>query len=172
MLRYRVLGVLALTLGGCAVPSGGFSGQQGVEPSNRRYVNPGTLAQLDGFTHAVRIGFVTYVSGEVPLDSAGRLVGAGDLAAQAKQAFANLNLVLRIAGNVPSDVVKLTVYVVNYHPQDLAVIRQAAPEFFPDKNPPAGSVVGVQALPQDGMLIAVDAIAQAPALFRPRAGTP
>ena len=165
-------GGLALALVGCAVPSGGFSGQQGVEPSNRRFVNPGTMAQLDGFTHAVRIGFVTYVSGEVPLDSTGHLVGAGDLAAQARQAFANLNLVLHIAGNVPADVVKLTVYVVNYHPQDLAVIRQAAPEFFPEKNPPTGLVVGVQALPQDGMLIAVDAIAQVPALFRPRSGSP
>jgi len=172
MQRYRVFGVLALTLGGCAVPSGGFSGQQGVDPSNRRFVNPGTMAQLDGFTHAVRAGCMTYVSGEVALDSEGHLVGAGDIGAQAKQAFANLNLVLRIAGNVPSDVVKLTVYVVNYHPQDLAVIRQAAPEFFPEKNPPSGVVVGVQALPRDGMLIAVDAIAQAPALFRPRAGTP
>ena len=172
MLRYRVLGVLVLVLGGCAVPGGGFSGQQGVEPGNRRFVNPGTMAQLDGFTHAVRIGFVTYVSGEVPLDSAGHLVGAGDKAAQAKQAFANLNLVLRIAGNVPSDVVKLTVYVVDYHPQDLAVIRQAAPEFFPDKDPPSGTVIGVQALPREGMLIAVDAIAQAPALFRPRTGSP
>jgi enamine deaminase RidA (YjgF/YER057c/UK114 family) len=175
MHRYRVLRVfaaVALILAGCAVPGGGFSGQQGAEPSTRRFVNPGTMAQLDGFTHAVRIGFVTYVSGEVALDSAGHLVGAGDLAAQAKQAFANLNLVLRIAGNVPSDVVKLTVYVVSYHPQDLAVIRQAAPEFFPEKNPPTGLVLGVQALPQEGMLIAVDAIAQAPAMFRPRAGTP
>ena len=171
MQRYRVLGVLALTLAGCAVPGGGFSGQQG-EPSTRRFVNPGTMAQLDGFTHAVRIGFVTYVSGEVPLDSAGHLVGAGDKAAQAKQAFANLNLVLKIAGNVPSDVVKLTVYVVDYHPQDLAVIRQAAPEFFPEKNAPSGVVVGVAALPKEGMLVAVDAIAQAPALFRPRAGSP
>src|SRR5712692_2722107 len=171
MHRYRALKVFAAftpILVGCAVPSGGFSGQQGAEPSTRRFVNPGTMAQLDGFTHAVRIGFVTYVSGEVPLDSAGHLVGTGDLSAQAKQAFANLNLVLRIAGNVPSDVVKLTVYVVNYHPQDLAVIRQAAPEFFPEKNPPTGLVLGVQALPQEGMLIAVDAIAQAPAMFRPR----
>ncbi|HTH65427.1 MAG TPA: RidA family protein [Gemmatimonadales bacterium] len=168
----RVVAAFTLILAGCVVPSGGFSGQQGAEPSTRRFVNPGTMAQLDGFTHAVRIGFVTYVSGEVPLDSAGHLVGAGDLAAQAKQAFANLDLVLRIAGNVPSDVVKLTVYVVNYHPQDLAVIRQAAPEFFPEKNPPTGLVLGVQALPQEGMLIAVDAIAQAPAMFRPRAGTP
>ena len=168
----KVFAAFTLILAGCVVPSGGFSGQQGAEPSTRRFVNPGTMAQLDGFTHAVRIGFVTYVSGEVPLDSAGHLVGAGDLAAQAKQAFANLDLVLRIAGNVPSDVVKLTVYVVNYHPQDLAVIRQAAPEFFPEKNPPTGLVLGVQALPQEGMLIAVDAIAQAPAMFRPRAGTP
>lgn len=166
----KIFAAFALILAGCAVPSGGFSGQQGAEPATRRFVNPGTMAQLDGFTHAVRIGFVTYVSGEVPLDSAGHLVGAGDLSAQAKQAFANLNLVLRIAGNVPSDVVKLTVYVVNYHPQDLAVIRQAAPEFFPEKNPPTGLVLGVQALPQEGMLIAVDAIAQAPAMFRPRSG--
>ena len=164
-------GLLSI-LAGCVVPGGGFSGQQGPDPSTRRFINPGTMAQLDGFTHAVRVGFVTYVSGEVPLDSAGRLVGSGDLAAQAKQAFANLDLVLRIAGNVPSDVVKVTVYVVSYHPQDLAVIRQAAPEFFPARNPPAGVVLGVQALPQEGMLIAVDAIAQAPALFRPRAGGP
>lgn len=163
--------VIALgLLAGCAVPGGGFGSSP--EPSNRRFVNPGTLAGLDGFTHAVRVGFVTYVSGEVPLDSSGKLVGAGDLGVQAKQAFENLSLVLRIAGNQPSDIVKLTVYVVNYHPQDLAVIRQAAPQFFPDKNPPAGIVLGVQALPQDGMLIAVDAIAQAPALFRPREGAP
>lgn len=157
-------------LAGCAVPGGGFAGSP--EPSNRRFVNPGTLAGLDGFTHAIRVGFVTYVSGEVPLDSAGKLVGAGDLAAQTKQAFDNLSLVLRIAGNQPSDIVKLTVYVVNYHRQDLAVIRQAAPQFFPDKNPPAGIVLGVQALPREGMLIAVDAIAQAPALFRPREEAP
>ncbi len=172
---YRVcagFAAYAFILTGCAVPGGGFSGQQGAEPSSRRFVDPGTLARLDGFTHAVRVGFVTYVSGEVPLDSTGRLVGPGDLAAQAKQAFANLDLVLRVAGNVPTDVVKLTVYVVNYHPQDFAVIRQAAPAFFPERNPPTGVVLGVQGLPQDGMLIAVDAIAQAPALFRPRSGEP
>jgi enamine deaminase RidA (YjgF/YER057c/UK114 family) len=140
-----------------------------MEPaSGKRFVNPGTLAALDGFTHAVRLGFTTYVSGEVPLDSTGQLVGPGDLAAQARQAFANLALVLRIAGNEPSDIVRLTVYVVNYRPQDFAVIKAAAPAFFPERNPAAGIVLGVQSLPKAGMLIAVDAIAQAPALFRPR----
>jgi len=162
-----VAGFTALTLSGCAAPPGQGAPPGRSEPSGRRFVNPGTLAALDGFSHAVRLGFVTYVSGEVPLDSSGTLVGSGDLAAQAKQAFANLALTLRIAGNEPQDIVKLTVYVVNYHPQDFAVIKQAAPEFFPARNPPAGIVVGVAALPRDGMLIAVDAIAQAPALFRP-----
>ena len=162
-----VTGLTALALGGCAPPPGQGAPPGRAEPTGRRFVNPGTLAALDGFTHAVRLGFTTYVSGEVPLDSTGALVGPGDLAAQAKQAFANLGLTLRIAGNEPADVVKLTVYVVNYHPQDFAVIRQAAPEFFPARNPPTGIVVGVAALPRDGMLIAVDAIAQAPALFRP-----
>lgn len=162
-----VAGFMALAIGGCGPTPGQGAPPGRSEPSGRRFVNPGTLAALDGFTHAVRLGFVTYVSGEVALDSTGALVGPGDLAAQAKQAFANLALTLRIAGNEPQDIVKLTVYVVNYHPQDFAVIRQAAPDFFPARNPPAGIVVGVAALPREGMLIAVDAIAQAPALFRP-----
>jgi enamine deaminase RidA (YjgF/YER057c/UK114 family) len=159
---------------GCA-PAGGYGGGPPpgrAEPSNRRFVNPGTLAALDGFTHAVRIGFTTYVSGEVPLDSTGQLVGRGDLAAQTKQAFANLALVLRIAGNEPSDILKLTVYVVDLRPEDMATIRAAAPAFFPERDPPAGTVVGVASLPRDGMRIAVDAVAQAPALFRPRVGQP
>ena len=162
----------AMLVGACATAGGGYGGGPPpgrTEPaSGKRFVNPGTLAALDGFTHAVRLGFTTYVSGEVPLDSTGQLVGPGDLRAQARQAFANLALVLRIAGNTPSDIVRLTVYVVNYHPQDFAVIREAAPEFFPEHNPPAGIVLGVQSLPKEGMLIAVDATAQAPALFRPR----
>ncbi len=163
--------ICAALIGACTPVGGGYGGGPPgrAEPaSGKRFVNPGTLAALDGFTHAVRLGFTTYVSGEVPLDSAGRLVGPGDLRAQARQAFANLALVLRIAGNEPSDVVKLSVYVVNVRPSDLAIIKEAAPEFFPERNPSAGTVVGVQALPGDGMLIAVDAIAQAPALFRPR----
>lgn len=140
----------------------------GFDPTETRYINPGTLAALDGFTHAVRVGNLLYVSGQVPLDSAGALVGAGDLAAQARQAFDNLALVLRIAGAAPEDVVRLTVYVVGYKPGDQATIRAAGAAFFPQRNPPAGVVLGVAALPREGMLIAVDATAVIRAMFRPR----
>ena len=139
---------------------------------DRRFINPGTMAALDGFTHAVKVGTTVYVSGEVALDSLGQLVGPGDLKAQAAQAFANLSQVLRIAGATPSDVTKLTVYVVNLRPADLQAIRAAGPDYFPQRNPPAGTVVGVQTLPREGLLIAVDAIAFAPGNFLPRGGLP
>jgi enamine deaminase RidA (YjgF/YER057c/UK114 family) len=141
---------------------GGFGGE------GTRYINPGTLAALDGFTHAVRVGLTIYISGEVPLDSMGHLVGPGDLKAQARQAFANLALVLKIAGARPTDVTKLNVYVVNFHPADFAAIREAAADFFPQRNPPAGIVLGVQSLPQEGMLIAVDAVANPLGMIPPK----
>jgi len=92
----------AMTLGcmaGAAGQRGGRMGPPGgFGPEGTRYINPGTLAALDGFTHAVKVGLTIYISGEVPLDSTGHLVGPGDLRAQARQAFANLAFVLQIAG--------------------------------------------------------------------------
>lgn len=153
---------------GCAPMGGGPPGGPAPYDPGPRYINPGTLAALAGFTHAVKVGTTIYISGEVALDSLGRLVGQDDLAAQARQAFANLAFVLHIAGANPADVVKLNVYVVDYRPGDLDVIRKAGPEFFPERNPPAGTVVGVASLPGEGMLIAVDAVAQMRGLFEPR----
>lgn len=167
-MRMVLPGIVTISLlAACAVPTPGAI-RQGPDPVNTRYINPGTLAALPGFTHAVRIGPTLYVSGEVALDSTGRLVGPGDLRAQAAQAFANLATVLRIGGATPADVAKLTIYVVNYSPKDFDAIRQAAPDFFPQRNPPAGVVIGVQSLPQEGLLIAVDATAVVRAMILPR----
>ena len=88
------LGVIVAT--GCM--AAGPPERPGGPTPDRRYINPGTMAGLDGFTHAVKVGTTVYVSGEVALDSLGQLVGPGDLKAQAAQAFANLSQVLRIAG--------------------------------------------------------------------------
>src|SRR5437899_13061118 len=81
----------------CVAPTPG-NVRQVPDPVATRFINPGTLAALPGFTHAVRIGATLYVSGEIALDSTGALVGAGDLGTQAAQAFANLTTVLRIGG--------------------------------------------------------------------------
>src|SRR2546423_13092824 len=84
----------------CVAPTPGAM-RSGPDPVNTRYINPGTLAALPGFTHAVKVGPTVYVSGEVALDSTGQLVGAGDLRAQATQAFANLATGPRIARGTP-----------------------------------------------------------------------
>jgi enamine deaminase RidA (YjgF/YER057c/UK114 family) len=169
-MRRQLAGAAALVAGAaCAAPAPrGFGERPGdVAPAATRYINPGTLAALPGFTHAVRVGPTVYVSGEVALDSTGHLVGRGDVGAQAAQAFANLATVLRIAGAAPADVARLTIYVVNLKPGDFDAIRAAAPDFFPERNPPAGTVVGVAGLPGEGLLLAVDAVAVVRAMFRP-----
>src|SRR5439155_209973 len=107
----RLYSLIAVLLAACVAPTPGAV-RQVPDPVSTRYINPGTLAALPGFTHAVRIGPTLYVSGEVALDSTGRLVGPGDVGAQAAQAFANLATVLRIGGAAPADVAKLTIYVV------------------------------------------------------------
>jgi enamine deaminase RidA (YjgF/YER057c/UK114 family) len=163
-----MLGLGMMALVGCAAPRmGGGPQGTGPAPEGARYINPGTASGIDGFTHAVKTGFTTYVGGEVGLDSVGHLAGP-DLAAQARQAFANLTWTLHIAGAEPSDVVRLTVYVVNLKPGDVAVIREAGAAYFPQRNPPTGLIIGVQSLPLDGLLVAVDAQAQTRSLFRAR----
>ncbi len=167
--RRWVVGLGLVALAGCAAPrmGPGPQGEPGPQTEGPRFINPGTPSGVDGFTHAVKTGFTIYVGGEVGLDSTGRIAGP-DLAAQARQAFANLTWTLHIAGVEPADVVELTVYVVNLKPADVAVIRQAGAAYFPQRNPPTGMIVGVQSLPLDGLLIAVDAHAQQRSLFRPR----
>src|SRR3989454_3791687 len=144
--------VIIPLLAACVAPTPG-NVRQVPDPVSTRYINPGTLAALPGFTHAVRIGSTLYVSGEVALDSTGRLVGPGDLGAQAAQAFANLATVLRIGGATPAGGGKVTIYVGNYSPQDPPALPQAAPPLFPQPNPPAGHAIRGPAPPPEGMLI-------------------
>ena len=114
-----------------------------------------------GSSSAVRVGRMIYVAGQVALDAEGNVVGEGDLRAQTVKAFDNLTTVLQAARARPSDVVRLTIYVVNYRPQDLAMIREAGVAFLPRTDPPALTVVGVQSLYREGLLISVEATALA-----------
>jgi enamine deaminase RidA (YjgF/YER057c/UK114 family) len=167
--------VLLVAALGCTAGPGGAGGGPGgpmpmqtPEAGRPQYLNPGTLASIPGYTNAVRLGNTVQVAGQVALDDQGHVVGAGNLAAQARQVFTNLAHVLRIAGAIPEEVVRMNVYVVNMKPGDWDIIRKEGAEFFPDRDPPAGTVVGVQSLPRDSLLLAVDAVAVVRAMFRPR----
>jgi enamine deaminase RidA (YjgF/YER057c/UK114 family) len=90
------------------------------------------------------------------IDSTGKVV-EGDLAAQARQAFSNLGAALGTARSGPADVLRMTIYVVNFDPRDIETIRTAGSAYFSGRNPPVVTVVGVQSLSHPGALISVEA---------------
>ena len=82
----------------------------------------------------------------------------GDLAAQARRAFANVGRALAAAGARPEQVTKLTIYVVGHRPEYLPDISLARIAVFGDHKP-ADTLVGVETLAEHGRLIEVEAIA-------------
>jgi len=126
----------------------------------KHYFNPANLHEPRGYTHAVAVegGRTIFIAGQVAFDHGGNLVGPGDLRAQTAQALENLTAALAAAGATPADVVKLNTYVVNYKPADLPIIREARAQIFTGDKLPASTLIGVQALAFDGLLIEIEAI--------------
>jgi len=125
-----------------------------------QYINPPDLPGPSTYTHVVVAtgARLVFIAGQEPEDSHGDLIGDGDLAAQARQVFANLGRALAAAGARPDQVAKITIYVVRHRPEYLPVIEQARVTLF-GGHKPADTVVGVATLAQPGYLVEVDAIA-------------
>jgi len=122
------------------------------------YVRPDGMPPVNGYSHAVAFqGRLVAVSGQVPLDADGRLVGRGDPEAQARQVFANLEAALAAAGATMDHVVKLTVFLTDM--ADLAAFRKVRDEFIRADKPPASSLVRVSGLVNPEFRIEVEALA-------------
>lgn len=112
------------------------------------------------YSHLVAAsGKQLFISGQLPRDQAGNLVGPNDIVAQYRQAWTNLTIALRAAGLSPEHLVKVTIFAVGE--SNLAGIRTARQEFLLT-NPPAITMVFVSALAQPGALIEIEAIAVFP----------
>lgn len=126
----------------------------------QHFVRPEGSPPVAGYSHAVSFtGAVIAVSGQVPVDSEGRLVGEGDAEAQVRQVYANLGTALKAAGSSLEHVVKLTVYLTDL--QDLAAFRRVRDEHQNPARPPASSLVQVAALVHPAFRVEIDAWAVA-----------
>lgn len=96
------------------------------------------------------------VSGLVARDAEGRLVGAGDMAAQTRQVCENLKLALAAAGATLADVLRVDVYVTRIDRFD--EIHAVRREYFP-KDPPASTMVEVTRLVHPEAMIEITAMA-------------
>jgi enamine deaminase RidA (YjgF/YER057c/UK114 family) len=125
-----------------------------------RFVNPPTLGVPHGYTHVVEVpssSRLLYVAGQVALDSAGRIVGAGDFRSQAVQVFENLRRALAAGGATFKDVVKLNYYVVDA--TQIAALREVRDRYVNVAAPPASTLVEVRRLFRDDVLLEVEAVA-------------
>jgi len=120
---------------------------------------PGQAEPISHYTDGVRAGDLLFVSGCVPVDGEGRLVGGDDVVAQARQVFANVGSILEAGGATFADVVKVTVYVTDI--TDRVRINPVRQELFGDARP-ASTLVEVSALAIAGAKLEVEAVALVP----------
>lgn len=104
-------------------------------------------APIGPYSQGVRAGNTVYVSGQIPLDASGQMVGADDVAAQTQQVLKNLTAVLAAAGLSLTDVVKCSIFVRDLN--HFGTINQVYGSFFDEATAPARETVEVSRLPRD-----------------------
>jgi enamine deaminase RidA (YjgF/YER057c/UK114 family) len=128
------------------------------------HLHPEGLHDNPAFTNVVTVSGpvkTIYVGGQNAVDAGGEVVGKGDLGAQARQIFKNLETALRAAGAKIEDVIKWSIVVVEGQP------IQPAFEVFQQvwgrrPNPPLISVAFVSSLANPDFLAELEAIAVIP----------
>jgi enamine deaminase RidA (YjgF/YER057c/UK114 family) len=123
-------------------------------------INPENLSRPESYAQVIIAtgSRLVFVAGQVADDANGNLVGPGNLAAQARQAFANLGHALDAAKARPDQVIRITIYIVHHQPEYLTVISEARIALF-GHHKPTDTLIGVETLAEPGYLIEVDAIA-------------
>jgi 2-iminobutanoate/2-iminopropanoate deaminase len=127
----------------------------------RTFQNPeGAPAPAGSYSQVVRVetgdtAFL-YISGQVAVDLQGKVVGVGDVAAQAEQVFKNLGAILAANGATFADVIKLNYYLLDIaHRPALAEVRGR----YLTGGAPASTLVAVSQLARPEWLIEVEAVA-------------
>ena len=107
------------------------------------------------YSQAVHVGDTVYLSGQIPLDPQTMELVEGDIGARARRVFDNLTAVMQEAGGSLSDIVKLTIYLVDL--EQFGQVNEVMAEYF-DAPFPSRATVAVAALPK-GAPIEVEAVA-------------
>ncbi|MEJ2564852.1 MAG: RidA family protein [Gammaproteobacteria bacterium] len=114
----------------------------------------GAPAAIGTYSQAVKVGDTIYLSGQIPLVPQTMQLVEGDMSAQIRQVFDNLQAVARAAGGGLADIVKLNIYLTDlaHFPQ----VNEVMATYFTEPYP-ARAAIGVAALPK-GAAIEADAV--------------
>lgn len=122
--------------------------------SRQAIVSSHAPSAIGPYSQAVRVGSMVILSGQIPLDPATGQLITGDISAQARRVFDNLQAVCIAAGGSLEDVVRVGVYLTDL--ADFAAVNAVMAEYFSAPYP-ARSTIQVSGLPRDAR-VEVDAI--------------
>ncbi|MEO7992001.1 MAG: RidA family protein [Chryseolinea sp.] len=129
-----------------------------------KFKNPSGVSTPKGYSHAAIVDLgncqMIILSGQVPLDSKGNLVGKDDLAKQTEQVFLNIQSIVSELGGTMDNVIKLGFYMVDA--RQVQTVRDIRNKFINLKNPPASTLVEVRKLFREDILIEIEATAIIP----------
>ncbi len=117
-----------------------------------------------GIAQGYRYGNLIVLSGQIAMTDDGKTVGEGDIAAQAEQAFANIEAILNEAGSNLRNIIKMTIYVTDMSKTD--ELMPVYNKLF-GKPPPAMTMVEVSALAMPEIMVEIDAMAITGGIPRP-----
>ncbi len=101
-------------------------------------------------------GRLLFIAGQTASNKEGKVVGKGDIEAQATQVFENIKAVLEEAGGNFEDIVKTTTYITDIkYRQGLHPVRS---RYFA-KDPPTSTLIVVKGLAHEDYLLEIESIA-------------
>lgn len=122
------------------------------------FPRPEGMHETTGYAHAVRMGDLLFVSGQIAMDAEGRFIGEGDIRAQTEQIFKNLQTVVEACGSRMDRVGKITVLATSIEARGITgEIRNRIWE--PYGYVPAATFAVVAQLATPQILVEIEAIA-------------
>lgn len=141
-----------------------FTGISQVNSAIVEFKNPSSVASPKGYSQVAVIDLgncqMIVLSGQVPLDSSGNLIGKDDIARQTEQVFLNIQKIVSEFGGTMDNVIKTGIYMVDI--SQIQTFREIRDKFINLDNPPTSTLVQVNGLFRDDVLIEVEATALIP----------
>ncbi len=129
---------------------------------NVERINPPSIrAPAEYYAHVTKAANVVFVAGQAAVGKDNKMVGVGDITAQAEEVYQQLQECLRAAGTDLSHVVKLNTFLTR--PEDNRPVAAVRSKYFRNAGLlPASTMVIVARLARPEMLIEVECIAAMP----------
>lgn len=121
----------------------------------REIIQTGKAPKAIGtYSQAVKVGTTVYLSGQIPLVAETMELVEGDMEAQIRRVFDNLQAVAQAAGGSLQDIAKLNIFLTDLG--HFALVNQVMADYFQQPYP-ARAAIGVASLPK-GAAVEMDAV--------------